>query len=88
MESPYRLNFLDDPLAKSLVYLDKETMKVKLPPFLQNLNTLLDKLDFFKFNRQTMKDLNDVVEWIALGNRTIFSPVGVKMQLYVFENSY
>jgi hypothetical protein len=34
MESPYRLNFLDDPLAKSLVYLDKETMKVKLPPFL------------------------------------------------------
>jgi hypothetical protein len=35
-----------------------------------------------------MKDLNDVVEWIALGNRTIFQQVGVKMQLYVFENSY
>jgi hypothetical protein len=73
MDSPYKLNFLDDPVAKSLVYLDKETLKAKLPPFLQNLNTLLDKLDFFKFNRQTMKDLNDVVEWIDIGNRILFN---------------
>lgn len=79
---------MDDPLAKSLVYLDKATLKNRLPPFLQNLNTLLDKLNFFKFNRQTMKDLNDVVEWIDIGNRTMFNQVGVKMQLYVFENSY
>lgn len=35
-----------------------------------------------------MKDLNDVVEWIDIGNRTMFNQVGVKMQLYVFENSY
>lgn len=88
MDSPYKLNFLDDPVAKSLVYLDKDSLKTKLPPFLQNLNTLLDKLDFFKFNRQTMKDLNDVVEWIDIGNRILFNSIGVKMQLYVFENSY
>lgn len=35
-----------------------------------------------------MKDLNDVIEWIDLGNKTLFSALGVKMQLYVFENSY
>lgn len=88
ISTPYKLNFLDDPLAKSLVYLNKGVLSVKLPPFLQNLNTLLDKLCFYKFNRQTMKDLNDVVEWIELGNKTLFTPLGVKMQFYVFENSY
>jgi len=88
LSTPYRLNFLDDPLAKSLVYLNKDLLKVKLPPFIQNLNTLLDKLCFYKFNRQTMKDLNDVIEWIELGNKTMFNQLNVKMQLYVFENSY
>ena len=51
MGTPYQLDFLTDPLAKSLVYLDKNTLKTKLPPFFQNLNTLLDKLNFYKFNR-------------------------------------
>lgn len=53
LNTPYKLNFLDDPLAKSIVYLDIATLKSKLPPFFENLNTLLDKLCFFKFNRQT-----------------------------------
>ena len=35
-----------------------------------------------------MKDLNDVIEWIELGNKTMFNKLDVKMQLYVFENSY
>jgi hypothetical protein len=35
-----------------------------------------------------MKDLNDVIEWIELGNKTMFNQLNVKMQLYVFENSY
>jgi len=86
--TPYSLNFLDDPLAKSLVYLNKDLLKNKLPPFLQNLNTLFDRLNFFKFNRQTMKDLNDIIEWIDIGNRTMFHQIDVKMQFYVFENSY
>jgi len=51
LSTPYKLSFLNDPLAKSLVYLDKNLLKVKLPPFFENLNTLLDKLCFFKFNR-------------------------------------
>lgn len=51
LSSPYNLPFLTDPLAKSLVYLNKKQLELKLPPFLQNLNTLLDKLCFYKFNR-------------------------------------
>ena len=88
LSTPYKINYLNDPLAKSLVYLDPTTLKSKLPYFFQNLNTLLDKLCFFKFNRQTMKDLTDVIEWVELGNKTLFKPVDCKMQLYVFENSY
>ena len=88
LSTPYQANFLDDCLAKSLVYLNKELLAAKLPEFFENLNTLLDKLCFYKFNRQTMKDLSDVVEWIELGNRTLFNPVDTKMTLYLFENSY
>jgi len=51
LSTPYTLNFLDDPIAKSLVYLQPDLFKLKLPPFFENLNTLLDKLCFFKFNR-------------------------------------
>ena len=88
LSTPYTLNFLDDPVAKSLVFLNEESFKDKLPPFLQNMNTLLDRLCFFKFNRQTMKDLQDIMEWVDLGNKTIFNLAQVKMTLYVFENSY
>lgn len=35
-----------------------------------------------------MKDLSDVIEWIELGNQTLFSSSHVKMTLYLFENSY
>lgn len=88
LNTPYKLNFLDDPLAKSLVYLNSSTLKAKLPPFFENLNTLLDKLCFFKFNRQTSKDLSDIIDWIEIGNRTLFVPLNVKICLYIFENSY
>jgi hypothetical protein len=35
-----------------------------------------------------MKDLSDIIEWVELGNRTLFNPVDTKMTLYLFENSY
>jgi len=88
LATPYKLPFLDDPIAKSLVYLNPDVFKTKLAPFFENLNTLLDKLCFFKFNRQTMSDLKDIVAWIDLGNKILFEKVNVKMCLYVFENSY
>jgi hypothetical protein len=88
LSTPYRVNFVNDSLAKSLIYLNKDKLQKKLPPFFENLNSLLDKLCFYKFNRQTMKDLSDVIDWIELGNKTLFSPLDVKMTLYLFENSY
>ena len=88
MEAPYRFDFLNDPLAKSLLFLDTNSLRKKLPPFFENLNSLLDKLCFLKFNRQTMKDLSELLEWIELGNKTLFNPCDVRMTLYLFENSY
>lgn len=88
LNTPYKLNFTEDPLAKSIVYLDKIQLRNRLPPFFENLNTLLDKLSFYKFNRQTMKDLSDIIEWIEVGNKTIFNPLDTKLTLYLFENSY
>ena len=62
--------------------------KKKLPPFFENLNTLLDKLCFYKFNVLTIKDLGDVLDWVDLGNKKYFFPMDLKISLFVFENSY
>jgi len=35
-----------------------------------------------------MKDLSDIIEWVEIGNKTIFNPLDIKMTLYLFENSY
>lgn len=86
--SPYYLNFEDDALAKSIVYFDQATMKEKLPIFFENLNTLLAKLSFYKFNRQIMRDLGEIIDWIELGNKTLFNPLDTKATLFLFENSY
>jgi len=86
--SPYTLDFEGDPYAKSLVCFDKEELKPKLPLFFENMNTLLSKLSFFKLNRQAMKDLADVVDWVDVGNKTLFNPLNIKATLYMFENSY
>lgn len=86
--SPYLLDFESDPYAKSLVCFNKDELKPRLPLFFENLNTLLSKLSFFKLNRQAMKDLSDVVEWVDVGNKSLFNPNNVKATLYMFENSY
>ena len=63
-------------------------MKEKLPIFFENLNTLLAKLSFYKFNRQIMRDLGEVIDWIEMGNKTLFNPLDTKATLFLFENSY
>lgn len=35
-----------------------------------------------------MRDLDEVIEWIDLSNKSIFSPLDMKATLYLFENSY
>jgi hypothetical protein len=86
--SPYKINFENDILAKSLVLLKKDHLTPVLPCFFDSLNSLLNKLSFYKFNRQTMKDLDDIHEMIQEGNKEIFYPLGTKIQLFVFENKY
>jgi len=87
-QDPYNFNFSNDPLAKSLVYFHRESLKTKLPSYFENMNSLLSKLSFYKLTRQAMKDLSDVIEWIEVGNKNLFNPVDIKMTLYIFENSY
>lgn len=35
-----------------------------------------------------MKDLEDVLEWIDMGNKVLFNPLEVRMSLFLFENTY
>ena len=35
-----------------------------------------------------MTDLGDVIEWVEVGNKTLFNQLETKAQLYVFENTY
>ena len=86
--SPYSVNFEDDALAKSIVYFHKATLKDSLPLWFENLNTLLSKTSFFKLSSSALKDLGQVIDWIEMGNKTLFHPLDTKATLYLFENSY
>ena len=86
--SPYYVNFEDDALAKSIVYFNKATLKDSLPLWFENLNTLLSKTSFFKLTGAATKDLAQVIDWIEMGNKTLFNPLDTKATLYLFENSY
>ena len=46
--NPYFLDFKQDTYAKSLVLINFEFFKDKLPVFLENFNTQLSKLSFYK----------------------------------------
>jgi len=35
-----------------------------------------------------MEDLGEILEWIELGNKTLFNPLDTKATLYLFENVY
>lgn len=50
LQTPYKID-QSDLLSKQLVFLDQERLGTILPLFFQNLNMLLDKLSFYKFNR-------------------------------------
>lgn len=51
LSTPYKVNFGTDVLAKSLIFLSRNRMVKVLPLFFYNLNALLEKLSFYKFNR-------------------------------------
>ena len=55
--SPYNLDFVSDTLTKSVVLLKFDFFKEKLPIFLENFNSHLSKLSFYKLEIQVMRDL-------------------------------
>jgi hypothetical protein len=58
----------------------------KLPPFLENFNSQLSKLSFYKLEVMVMRDLNNVVQWIEKANKTMFNHYHIKAVLYLIEN--
>jgi len=86
--SPYYVDFMEDPYAKSLALIHFDFFKDKLPPFMENFNSQLHKLSFFKLELQVMRDLSNVVEWIEKANRAMFSHFDMKCVLYIIENQY
>lgn len=46
--NPYLLDFKDDAYVKSLVLIHFDYFKERLPLFLENFNSVLNKLSFYK----------------------------------------
>lgn len=84
--NPYLVDFMNDSYAKSLVLIKYDFFKEKLPVFLENFNSQLDKLSFYKLEYQVMRDLGNVVEWLEQANRAMFNHFQMKCVLYVVEN--
>jgi len=61
---PFNLDFVRDPLIKSISLIDFDYFKNKLPIFMENFNSTLAKLNFFKLEVMVMRDLTKIVQWI------------------------
>ena len=86
--NPYLLDFIDDTYAKSLVLIKYDFFKETLPIFLENFNSQLNKLSFYKLEMQVMRDLGNVVEWLEKANRAMFNHFDIKCVLCIVENQY
>lgn len=60
--TPYNLDFIDDVFMKSLVFVNFDYYKDKLPFFFENFNSQIYKLSFYKIESQVMRDLDNVVQ--------------------------
>lgn len=84
---PYKVDFIEDTYVKSIALINLEYFKEKLPPFLENFNSQLSRLSFYKLQEQVMSDLYNIIKWIERANRTMFNHFNVKCVLYVCENT-
>ena len=84
--TPYNLDFIHDSLVKSLVLIKFDYFRNKLPVFLENFNSQLSKLSFYKLEVQVMRDLGNVVSWLEKANRSMFNHFHIKAVLYIIEN--
>jgi hypothetical protein len=86
--NPYVFDFQNDTYAKSIALIKFDFFKDKLPYFLENFNSQLNKLSFFKMEMSVLRDLGNVVEWLEDANRAMFNHFDTKCVLYVVENTY
>ena len=86
--NPYSFDFIEDTYAKSIALIKFDFFKEKLPVFLENFNSQLNKLSFYKLEMQVLRDLGNVVEWLEDSNRAMFNHFDVKCVLYIVENTY
>lgn len=84
---PYHLDYQKDPYVKSIVLMNQSYLKKKLPPFLENFNSELGKLSFYKLHAVVESDLMSVVKWLERANRLMFNHFNVKAVLYLCENT-
>ena len=66
----------------------RATLKTNCPNTLDNLNAYLSKLSFLNYSGQVLKDLDSIVEWVDYGNDYLFNVIGIKLTIYLFENTY
>jgi hypothetical protein len=85
---PYKINYEEDSYAKSIVLIKYEFLKEKLPIFLENFNSQLGKLSFYKLSTQVQRDLSKTVDWLEKANKALFNHFNVKCVLYIVENQY
>ena len=72
---------------KSIVLMNQSYLKKKLPPFLENLNSDLAKLSFYKLHSIVETDLMSVVKSVEKANKLFFNHFNVKCVLYLCENT-
>ena len=83
---PYKVDYQNDTYAKSIVLIQYDFFKNKLPVFLENFNSQLGKLSFYKLHSQVRRDLYTVVRWLEDANRSMFHHFNIKCVLYICEN--
>ena len=86
--APYHIDYEHDAYIKSMVNINKTELKSRMPQFLENLDSLLNKVSFYKFTAVILKDLSALLDHIEFCNAHMFYKENVKMTLYLFQNSY
>jgi hypothetical protein len=85
-DSPFKLDYEGDVLAKSIVLINYQFLKDKLPIFNENFNSELSKVNFRKLDFLIMQDIRNVVHWVEKANRSLLKIFGVKAVIYIIEN--
>jgi hypothetical protein len=84
---PYHVDYIEDTYVKSIVLMDYQFMEDKIPAFLENFNSELSQLSFFKLHGIVARDLYNVIKWVERSNRLMFNHLNVKCVLHICENT-